>query len=44
MEKYAGDYILKTEKTKLTINTQIIDSNSLAELKNRMDKLNVDLS
>ncbi len=44
MEKYAGDYILKTEKTKLTINTQIIDPNSLAELKNELDKLNVDLS
>ncbi len=44
MEKYARDYFLKTEKTKLTINTQIIDPNSLAELKNELDKLNVDLS
>lgn len=32
IKKFAGDYILKTEKAKLTINTQIIDSNSLAVL------------
>lgn len=44
IEKYAGDYILKTEKTKLTINTHIIEPNSLAELKNELDKLNVEWS
>jgi hypothetical protein len=32
IKKFAGDYIIK-KKTKLTINTQIIDPNSLAELK-----------
>ncbi|PKH69024.1 hypothetical protein CXF59_01785 [Flavobacterium sp. ALD4] len=41
IKKFAGDYIIKTEKTELTINTQVIDSNSLAELKNELDKLNV---
>jgi hypothetical protein len=42
IKKFAGDYIIKTEKTKLTINTQIIDPNSLAELKNELNKLNVE--
>ena len=42
IKKFAGDYIIKTEKTKLTINTQIIDPNSLTELKNELDKLNVE--
>lgn len=32
IKKFAGDYILKTDKKELTINTQIIDPNSLAEL------------
>jgi hypothetical protein len=42
IKKFAGDYIIRTEKTKLTINTQIVDSNSLTELKNEFDKLNVE--
>jgi hypothetical protein len=42
IKKFAGDYIIKTEKTKLTINTQIIDPNSLTELKNELDKRNVE--
>ena len=41
IKKFAGDYILKTEKTDLIINTQIIDPNSLAELKTELDKLNI---
>jgi hypothetical protein len=44
IEKYAGDYILKTKKTKLTINTELIDPNSLAELKKELDKLDVEWS
>ena len=44
IKKFAGDYIIKTEKTELTINTQVIDSNSLAELKNELDKLNIEWS
>jgi hypothetical protein len=44
IKKFAGDYIIKTEKTELTINTQIIDPNSLAELKNELVKLNVEWS
>jgi len=39
IKKIAGDYILKTEKTELKINTQVIEPNSLAELNNELDKL-----
>ena len=42
IKKFAGDYILKTDKTELTINTQIIDQNSLTELNNELEKLNVE--
>ena len=42
IKKFAGDYILKTEKTELTINTQIIDQNSLTELNAELEKLNVE--
>ncbi|WP_318310450.1 hypothetical protein [Flagellimonas crocea] len=42
IKKFAGDYILKTEKEELTINTQIIDPNSLAELNAELEKLNVE--
>jgi len=41
IKKFAGDYILKTEKKELTINTQIIDPKSLAELNAELEKLNV---
>ena len=41
IKKFAGDYILKTDKNELTINTQIIDPNSLAELNTELEKLNV---
>lgn len=42
IKKFAGDYILKTEKKELTINTQIIDPNSLAKLNAELEKLNVE--
>jgi hypothetical protein len=38
---YAGKYILKTKESKLKINTQIISPNSLEDLKNELDKLNL---
>ncbi|MEW7281243.1 hypothetical protein ABW636_21830 [Aquimarina sp. 2201CG1-2-11] len=42
IKKFTGDYILKTDKKELTINTQVIDSNSLAELNVELEKLNVE--
>lgn len=42
IKKFAGDYILKTDKKELTVNTQIIDSNSLAKLNSELEKLNVE--
>ena len=42
IKKFAGDYILKTDKKKLTINTQIIDPKSLEELNAELEKLNVE--
>ena len=42
IKKFAGDYILKTDNKELTINTQIIDPNSLAELNTELEKLNVE--
>ncbi len=42
IKKFAGDYILKTDKKELTIHTQIIDPNSLAELNAELKKLNVE--
>lgn len=42
IKKFAGDYILKTAKNELTINTQIIDTNSLAKLNAELEKLNVE--
>ncbi|UMB52639.1 hypothetical protein MKD41_09855 [Lutibacter sp. A64] len=41
IKKFAGDYILKTNKKELTINTQIIDPDSLIELNTELEKLNV---
>ncbi|WP_240938598.1 hypothetical protein [Arenibacter sp. 6A1] len=40
--KFSGDYILKTEKKELTINTQIIDPISLAKLTYELEKLDVE--
>jgi hypothetical protein len=42
IKRYAGDYILQTDKKELTINTQIIDPNSLAELNAELEKLNIE--
>jgi hypothetical protein len=42
IKKFAGDYIIKTDKTELTINTQIIDPTSLADLNTELEKLNVE--
>ena len=42
IKKFAGDYILKTDRKELTINTQIIDPNSLAELNAELEKLDVE--
>ena len=42
IKKIGGDYILKTEKEELTINTQIIDPNSLAVLNAELEKLNAE--
>jgi hypothetical protein len=43
IKKFAGDYKLKTDKTELTINTQIIDEKSLVELNLILDKLNLEM-
>ena len=42
IKKFAADYILKTNRKEITINTQIIDPNSLAELNAELEKLNLD--
>jgi hypothetical protein len=42
IKKFGGDYILKTDKKELTINTQIIDPKSLTELNAELEKLNVE--
>ena len=42
IKNFAGDYIIKSEKDELTINTQIIDPNSLTELRKELDKLNIE--
>ena len=42
IKKFAGDYIIKTDKKELTINTQIIDPNALTELNAELEKLNVE--
>ncbi|RYM35408.1 hypothetical protein ES731_15470 [Psychroflexus gondwanensis] len=42
IKKFAGDYILKTDKEELTINTQIIEPNSLAELNAELEKLKIE--
>ncbi len=42
IEKFAGNYILISKSTKLTIDTKIIDENSLIELNHELDKLNLE--
>ena len=39
IKKFAGAYILKTEKTELRINTEIIEEDSLSELRDVLEKL-----
>ena len=41
IKKFAGDYILKTDNKELTINTKIIDPNSLVYLNAELEKLDV---
>ena len=41
IKKFAGDYIIKTDKKELTINTQVIEPNLLAELNRVVEKLNI---
>ncbi|MEX2349836.1 MAG: hypothetical protein WD554_03060 [Flavobacteriaceae bacterium] len=41
IKKFAGEYILKTEKDEMTINTEVIDENSLTELNRLLEKLNL---
>ncbi|MEQ8238084.1 MAG: hypothetical protein RIA69_02680, partial [Cyclobacteriaceae bacterium] len=42
IKKFAGDYILKTEKKELVINTHIIDPSSLSKLNAELEKLSVE--
>ncbi|HZW63096.1 MAG TPA: hypothetical protein VFF15_05555, partial [Flavobacteriaceae bacterium] len=42
IKKFAGDYILKTEKKELKINTQLIVPHSLKELDDALKKLDVE--
>ncbi|WP_438969366.1 hypothetical protein [Nonlabens sp.] len=42
IKHFAGDIILKTGKTELTINTLLIDEKSIPELKTELKKLNVE--
>jgi hypothetical protein len=41
IEKYAGDYILKTSKKKLKIDTTIIEPTELSNLNSELEKLNI---
>ena len=41
IKRFAGDYIIKTDKKELTINTKVIEPESLAELNAELEKLNV---
>lgn len=42
IKKFAGDYILKTADKELTINTKIIEPNSLTELNSTLEQLDVE--
>ena len=41
IKKFAGDYILKTDKDEMTINTEVIDKNSLVDLNRILEKLDL---
>ncbi len=42
IKKFAGEYILKTDETELTINTELIEEKSLAELNTVLENLNLE--
>ena len=42
IKKFAGDYILKTDSTKLRINTELIEKNSLKELNSVLENLDLE--
>jgi hypothetical protein len=42
IKTFAGDYILKSEKTEFTINTDLIDPGSMMDLKKELKSLNVE--
>lgn len=42
IKKFAGDYILKTNKNELAINTQLIEPESLIQLNTELEKLDVE--
>lgn len=44
IKKFAGDYIIKTDKKELTINTQLIAPNSLESLNAKLEELDVEWS
>lgn len=41
IRKFAGDYIIKSDQTEITINTKIIDSDALHKLNTKLEKLNM---
>jgi len=41
IRKFAGDYILESDKSKLTINTNLIEKDSLIDLDKELSKLNL---
>lgn len=41
IRKFAGDYIIKSDQTEITINTKIIDSDALHKLNTELEKLNM---
>lgn len=41
VRKFAGDYIFKTDKKELTINTQVISSESLNQLNHKIEELGI---
>jgi hypothetical protein len=42
IKHFAGDYILKSDKTEMTINIQLIEEKSINELKTELNKLNAE--
>ena len=42
INKFGGDYILKTDSTELRINTELIEEKSLEELHTLLDNLNLE--